>query len=510
MSHRLNWIRWCLTLALGWQLLGWAAPAYADTIYVVQSGDTLYRISRHFGISLQSLMAANHLSGSSLIFVGQQLVIPDPAATITPSPSPAAAAVATPLSAVSPRSDGGAQAAATVYTVKPGDYLHHIAVEFGVSEQAIIVANRLTNANLLMVGQRLVIPVGDAAPAPVQVTATEPTPASTPETATPLSAVSPRSDGGAQAAPAPGAASSTPIIYVVKGSDTLWGIARRFGVGLALLKTTNGLYDDIIYEGEQLVIPGPDTTPVAPPTVDARRPLRLPPWVPTMSWRAIDLYRRAINAGRNVNAFSVAGDCNSDYAIYLGPIAAGILDLSSPALAYLRNDVNRYWGSLTRPSLAVHGGYNSRSVMDPTWANPQQCKAGESPFACELRVNNPSIVFIGLGTGDQFAWRDFEKNYRNIIDYAISQNVLPVLVTKPDALESQQDKAPVGFINDVIRRLGQEYNLPVMDLWLAVQDWPNHGLVFEGGQDFHLSNEGNTLHNMMTLQTLDVIWHRRP
>ena len=158
----------------------------------------------------------------------------------------------------------------------------------------------------------------------------------------------------------------------------------------------------------------------------------------------------------------------------------------------------------------MHGGYNARSVMDPLWANPSLCQPGESPLACELRVNNSSIVFIALGTGDQYAWRDFEKNYRKIIEYTIGQSVLPVLVTKADSLEFQQGGAEAQFINNVIRRLGQEYDVPVLDLWLAVQGLPNGGLVREGGQDFHLSNEGNTRHNLITLQTLDVIWRKYP
>ena len=55
-------------------------------------------------------------------------------------------------------------------------------------------------------------------------------------------------------------------------------------------------------------------------------------------------------------AFSVAGDCNSDYDIYLGPVVGGIVDLSS--FPYLQVTLHRFWGSFARRSLAVHGGYN--------------------------------------------------------------------------------------------------------------------------------------------------------
>jgi LysM repeat protein len=44
--------------------------------YIVQSGDTLWSIAEHFGTSVDALMAANGLSDSSLVLVGQRLVLP--------------------------------------------------------------------------------------------------------------------------------------------------------------------------------------------------------------------------------------------------------------------------------------------------------------------------------------------------------------------------------------------------------------------------------------------------
>ncbi|MCS7011380.1 MAG: LysM peptidoglycan-binding domain-containing protein [Anaerolineales bacterium] len=56
---------------------GWIA-------YIVQSGDTLYRLSRAYGISVAELQRANCLGGSTLIRTGQKLYVP-PWATRTPS-----------------------------------------------------------------------------------------------------------------------------------------------------------------------------------------------------------------------------------------------------------------------------------------------------------------------------------------------------------------------------------------------------------------------------------------
>ena len=53
-----------------------ATPAGADTTYVVVSGDTLSGIAQDHGISLQDLLDANSLTVNTIIYVGQELIIP--------------------------------------------------------------------------------------------------------------------------------------------------------------------------------------------------------------------------------------------------------------------------------------------------------------------------------------------------------------------------------------------------------------------------------------------------
>ncbi len=62
-----------------------AAPVFADTTYVVQPGDTLTKIATRFQVSIQSLVQANHLSDPNAIRAGQTLVIPDDAARPAPA-----------------------------------------------------------------------------------------------------------------------------------------------------------------------------------------------------------------------------------------------------------------------------------------------------------------------------------------------------------------------------------------------------------------------------------------
>jgi len=62
-----------------------AAPVYArePSIYIVQPGDTLIRISARHGVSVSQLARANGLRWNSWVYVGQRLTIPGHTATST-------------------------------------------------------------------------------------------------------------------------------------------------------------------------------------------------------------------------------------------------------------------------------------------------------------------------------------------------------------------------------------------------------------------------------------------
>ncbi len=223
-------------------------------------------------------------------------------------------------------------------------------------------------------------------------------------------------------------------------------------------------------------------------------------YISPITAKARKLYQ-AKAANKNLSAFTVIGDCNSVPEAYLGRVATGLFDVSKqPTLA---TTVDRFASSFSRTSVAAFSGFNSGSMFNPEWANPQYCMAGEGPLACELRRSQASVVFVSLGTGDQFGWKDFEKNYRGIVDDLLKRKVLPVLVTKADDLDSQQGGATPGFINDTIRRLGAEYGVPVIDFWAATRSLPNLGMRWEGNENFHMSAEGSDTRILLTLQVLD-------
>ena len=106
-----------------------------DNIYIVQSGDYLYRIANDFGITVDNLIDWNNLESNSL-FVGQELIVVDPDdGSEEPDPG-------------DPED--------IIYVVEAGDYLYRIAAEFGVTVQDIIDWNNL-ESDALQVGDELII-----------------------------------------------------------------------------------------------------------------------------------------------------------------------------------------------------------------------------------------------------------------------------------------------------------------------------------------------------------------
>ncbi len=67
----------CLLLVVGISQLSKAAPGFkVQLVYEVQEGDTLYDLSRKFGVSIENLRNLNDLSNNEFISFGDKLIIP--------------------------------------------------------------------------------------------------------------------------------------------------------------------------------------------------------------------------------------------------------------------------------------------------------------------------------------------------------------------------------------------------------------------------------------------------
>lgn len=153
--------------------------------YTVQSGDTLYGISKQFGVSVDELKRINNLT-SNTITKGEILKIPSTVTTID-------------------------------YVVKKGDSLYSIAKRYNTTVKDITRLNNLTSNNLT-VGQLLIIAIDDNA------------------TSTP----------------------TTYKDYVVKKGDSLYSIANKNNITVDELKKINNLTSNMLSVGQVLKLPTQD------------------------------------------------------------------------------------------------------------------------------------------------------------------------------------------------------------------------------------------------------------
>lgn len=109
------------------------------------------------------------------------------------------------------------------YRVRSGDTLSAIARRWHITVRSIASANRL-RSDRLRVGQRLILTVPNVERAPIIASSST--------------------------------SSSRHVIYTVKAGDTLGAIARRYGVQVSALRTTNRIRGNTIRAGQRLRIPG--------------------------------------------------------------------------------------------------------------------------------------------------------------------------------------------------------------------------------------------------------------
>jgi LysM repeat protein/uncharacterized protein YkwD len=132
------------------------APSALPTTYVVQPGDTLYRLSLRYGVPVPTLAAANNMNVNDIIYVGQVLVIPQPA-TPTPAPTlppttPTLVPTATLTPTLTPTNPP------RFHVVQRGETLFQISRIYGVPVDKLIATNGLINPDRLQVGQVIIIP----------------------------------------------------------------------------------------------------------------------------------------------------------------------------------------------------------------------------------------------------------------------------------------------------------------------------------------------------------------
>ncbi len=181
-----------------------SSPRRASVSHTVQSGDTLVLLSLKYKVSVQDIRTANNLKDDT-IQLGQKLIIPAPG------------------QAVQAPAQSSSRRGPVTHTVKSGDTIGGLAVQYNSSSQAIRQANNLKDDKIRL-GQKLLIP------AP-----------------------------GESAAQAPAQSSSRrgPVTHTVKSGDTLVLLSLKYKVSVQDIRAANNLKDDKIQLGQKLLIPAP-------------------------------------------------------------------------------------------------------------------------------------------------------------------------------------------------------------------------------------------------------------
>lgn len=337
---------------------------------------------------------------------------------------------------------------------------------------------------------------------------------------------------GVQAQEVP-TATPTPVTYTVQRGDILYRISKRYGVSVQAIAAANNIVDvNRIRVGQLLIIPAAGTTVEAAAQVqstpDASTTTALvgapavydpngingipltsiivmpPQTVATV--RMIYGVGQAFN--RNPAAFSKLGDSTIENPYFLARFDTTEYNLGS--YSYLQPTIDAFRGSFGRDSVAVRRGLHSWSVYDPMWADPRQCVRPETVLSCEIRLNNPMMLIIKLGSNDVGVPDQFEANMRRLVVDTTMQGVIPVLSTKADRHEGS------NINNEIIRKLAAEYNVPLWDFDLLAGTLPARGL---GEDQVHLTTfyahdwrqsdaltRGYGLMNLTGLMMVNAVW----
>ena len=132
--------RWVVALAV-FAMLAWPVAASAETAqtaggsgcaqcYTVKSGDTLSKIARKFGTTVDNLVALNGIANPDQIAAGTTLCV----------------------------KAKGSQPGGKYYTVKAGDTLYSIARKFGWTASYLAQVNTIPNPDEIYAGRVLWIP----------------------------------------------------------------------------------------------------------------------------------------------------------------------------------------------------------------------------------------------------------------------------------------------------------------------------------------------------------------
>ena len=198
--------------------------------YTVKSGDSLWSISKKYGITVDELKEANNLT-SNLLSIGQNLLIPTQETDVTTDE----------------------------YVVIKGDTLYAIANKFGTTVDNLKSINNLTTDSLA-IGQILKIPSDTSSTETYKVKKGDTLYGiaqkynTTVDELKSLNNLTSNTLSIGQELKIPGNKTEY-VTYTVKKGDTLYSIAREFGTTVSAITELNNLSTTVLSIGQKLLLP---------------------------------------------------------------------------------------------------------------------------------------------------------------------------------------------------------------------------------------------------------------
>lgn len=249
--------------------------------------------------------------------------------------------------------------------------------------------------------------------------------------------------------------------------------------------------------------------------------------LPEMTEQARIIFERGQESGRNPAMFSKVGDSMTASESFLVGFGQDNYDLSDypelqPVVDFILagsqiDDTNAF----NRQNYATELGFSTVSALDPTWAIADECMANETPLACEYRVSDSAFALMMFGTNDVniLDAETYDYFLRTVVVETINADVVPILYTFPIRADVPEEKSRV--FNKIIAQIASDYDLPLVNLYLALVDLPNFGVQEDDPLHLTLPDEpdgvfaftdenltaGYTIRNLMTLQALDIVLH---
>lgn len=184
-----------------------------------------------------------------------------------------------------------------------------------------------------------------------------------------------------------------------------------------------------------------------------------------------EIFATGQERGRDPTHFSRVGDSTIDTIQFLNHFDTGPYNLGG--YAYLETTIDYFAGSFNRPGVAVRQGLSTFTVMDPMWADNEACLPNEHLLACEIRLYDPAVLIIKLGTNDS-SYLTLDKNLREVVAFVIEQGVIPVIGTKANRIEGDNS------YNNVMRQIAADYAVPLWDFDRIADKLPERGLDQDG------------------------------